>query len=87
MVCVTSYPFQTLPPHKILICISILIFSLSIERRYTRPLDVFIKTMRSEGPLAFLKGTTASWMRLGPGITISFIVYEQLRKVFGVAPI
>ena len=58
-----------------------------LERRYTGPCDVFIKTLKSEGPLAFLKGTAASWMRLGPVVAISFIVFEQLRRFFGVAPI
>jgi len=62
-------------------------FSSIVEGRYTSPLDVFIKTIKSEGPLGLFKGTIASWFRLGPGITIAFIVYEQLRRGCGVQPI
>lgn len=61
-------------------------FSIT-ESRYKSPLDAFIKTIKSEGPLGIFKGTTASWMRLGPGITLYFIIYEKVRWLFGVAPI
>ncbi|XP_067937520.1 mitochondrial substrate carrier family protein ucpB-like [Watersipora subatra] len=57
------------------------------EAKYVSPVDVFIKTLKSEGPLALFKGTTASWFRLGPAMTVFFIVYEQLRNLFGVNPI
>ena len=63
------------------------VYSLVVEARYISPLDVFIKTLKSEGPLALFKGTTASWFRLGPAMTVFFIVYEQLRIAFGVSPI
>ena len=39
--------------------------------------------LRNEGASGFLKGWSASYLRLGPQTAITFLVYEQARKVVG----
>jgi len=39
--------------------------------------------VKNEGLGGFLKGWTASYLRLGPQTAITFLVYEQVRKVVG----
>ena len=39
------------------------------------------------GPLAFYKGFTMCFLRLWPHSVISLLVFEQLRKLSGIAPV
>jgi len=41
-----------------------------------------MKTFVKEGPTAFWKGFLPAWARVGPRVTIIFIMMEQLRKRF-----
>ena len=47
-----------------------------------------VKTiLENEGPMAFYKGFSMCWARLGTHTMVSFLVFEQLRKLFGVDPL
>ena len=41
-----------------------------------------MKTVKSEGPLAFYNGFTANFMRIGTYNIVCFIVLEQVKLVF-----
>lgn len=49
---------------------------------YTGLGDVFVKVMKREGPLAFWKGFTAYFLRLGPHTIFVFIFLEQLNHFY-----
>jgi len=53
---------------------------------YTGSLDCFVRTMKAEGPLGFYKGFVPNFLRLGPHTLLSFVVYEQLRRMSGIRP-
>eukprot|EP00834_Sanchytrium_tribonematis_P003486 NODE_135_length_16508_cov_1.365897.p7 type:complete len:282 gc:universal NODE_135_length_16508_cov_1.365897:8666-9511(+) len=42
---------------------------------------------RKEGLTGFYKGYLFNWLRIGPHTMITFLVYEKLRKHFGVKPL
>ena len=43
----------------------------------------FKSILRDEGVMAFMKGWTASYLRIGPHTVISFILIEKVRQLFG----
>lgn len=56
--------------------------SLSNGRRgtlYSGPVDVLIKTVRTEGVRGVYKGALASYLRFGPYCVLVFVFLEQLR--------
>jgi len=50
---------------------------------YRNPLDCVLKTLRNEGPGAFLKGWTANYLRLGPHFIVSLPLAEWIRVKLG----
>ena len=54
---------------------------------YTGAIDCFAKTIASEGLFGFYKGFIPNWLRLGPHTITTFIIFEQLRKLWGIDPI
>ncbi|KAM6157696.1 putative mitochondrial transporter UCP3 isoform 1-T1 [Rhynchocyon petersi] len=48
--------------------------------RYRSPLDCMLKMMAQEGPKAFYKGFTPSFLRLGAWNVVMFVSYEQLKR-------
>lgn len=54
---------------------------------YTSTLDCILKTVRHEGALALYKGFFPNWTRTGLDTIVIFLVYERLRKIFGIDPI
>merc|ERR1712048_731029 len=54
---------------------------------YTGTLDCFMKTIKAEGPLSLWAGWIPGWMRLGPHTIVTFLVFEQLRKLVGMKAI
>ena len=44
---------------------------------------IFKSILRDEGATAFMKGWTASYLRIGPHTGISFILIEKVRQLFG----
>ncbi|KAJ9457456.1 Mitochondrial substrate carrier family protein ucpB [Diplonema papillatum] len=54
---------------------------------YTGTVDCFMKTVRSEGIMSLYAGWVPGWMRLGPHTIVTFLVFEQLRKVVGMRAI
>ena len=54
---------------------------------YSGAIDCFAKTITSEGLLGFYKGFIPNWLRLGPHTITTFIIFEQLRKLWGIDPI
>lgn len=51
-------------------------------RLYRGLLDCLVKTGSQEGPAALWKGFIPAWARVGPRVTIIFIMMEQLRMRF-----
>lgn len=51
-------------------------------REYKGTLDCFLKIMRNEGPLAFFKGWTPSYTRLGPQTILTFVFLEQMKVLY-----
>eukprot|EP00698_Gefionella_okellyi_P014129 TRINITY_DN3906_c0_g1_i2.p1 TRINITY_DN3906_c0_g1~~TRINITY_DN3906_c0_g1_i2.p1 ORF type:complete len:243 (+),score=30.75 TRINITY_DN3906_c0_g1_i2:292-1020(+) len=56
-------------------------------RQYNGMMDCITKTLRNEGPAAFLKGWLPSYLRLGPHFLLSLPLFEQLRHLFGLQPL
>ena len=44
-----------------------------------------LEIAREEGPRSVYKGFTGQWLRIGPHTTISLLVFENLRRLSGVA--
>ncbi len=56
-------------------------------RTYTSTFDCFLKIAKTEGPLGFYKGFIPNWMRIGPHTVITFLIFEQLRRLVGMSPV
>ena len=54
---------------------------------YSSMTDCFKKTIKSEGVRGLYKGFNAQWLRVGPLTMIQFMVWEQLRHLFGIAAV
>mmetsp|Transcript_110808 Transcript_110808/g.220395 ORF Transcript_110808/g.220395 Transcript_110808/m.220395 type:complete len:306 (+) Transcript_110808:33-950(+) len=52
---------------------------------YNGVVDCCIQVVRAEGPLALYKGFNGQWLRIGPHTTVSLVVFEQLRRLAGMA--
>jgi len=39
--------------------------------------------LKTDGPLGFFKGWVPGYLRMGPQTVITFMIYEQLRSIFG----
>ncbi|XP_034522247.1 mitochondrial uncoupling protein 3 isoform X2 [Ailuropoda melanoleuca] len=50
--------------------------------QYRSPLDCMLKLVIHEGPTAFYKGFTPSFLRLGTWNVVMFVTYEQLKRAF-----
>lgn len=57
------------------------------RHEYKNSLHCVAKVFRQEGPLAFYRGFTMSFLRLWPHSVLSLLVFEQLRKLSGINPI
>ena len=54
---------------------------------YTSSYSCFLKIYSSEGILGFYKGFIPNWTRIGPHTIITFMIFEQLRKLVGIKPL
>lgn len=54
---------------------------------YSTTMGSFKKIFRYEGLLGFYKGFIPNWMRIGPHTLITFMIFEQLRRVVGLPPV
>ncbi|KAB1203194.1 Mitochondrial uncoupling protein 2 [Morella rubra] len=52
------------------------------DSTYKSTLDCFIKTLKSEGFLAFYKGFFPNFVRLGTWNVIMFLIFEQAKNYF-----
>ena len=50
---------------------------------YNGFVDCMAKIYTNEGIRGFYKGFTAQWTRMGPFTIIQLMVWERLRKLFG----
>ncbi|THH29191.1 hypothetical protein EUX98_g4993 [Antrodiella citrinella] len=57
------------------------------HHQFTSALNCAAKIMRNEGPMAFYKGFSMCWGRLGTHTVVSFLVFERIRLLFGVGPL
>jgi hypothetical protein len=53
------------------------------QRLYKGLLDFMLKTIKHEGVLALYKGFTPQWLRFGPFTVIQLMVWETLRRLYG----
>jgi len=53
---------------------------------YSGTADYFVKIVKTEGLFGTL-GFFPNWMRIGPHTIVTFLVYEQLRKMAGISTI
>jgi len=56
------------------------------ERKFNSVLDCVRTMLRQEGPMAFYKGFSMCWARLGTHTVLCFVAFERLRALFGIAP-
>ena len=63
------------------------LISGQVKKPYKSAFDCFFKTLRLEGPLGLYKGFFPNWMRIGPHTIVTFFIFEQLRKLVGMAPV
>jgi hypothetical protein len=49
--------------------------------------EVAVKVLKQEGWRAFYKGAFLAWLRLGPHTVVSFVTFEELRKLAGIKPL
>ncbi|CAH1783501.1 unnamed protein product [Owenia fusiformis] len=57
------------------------------KAKYSSTVHCLIKTIQAEGPLGLYKGFIPNWMRIGPHTVVSFLIFEQLRKLVGMDPV
>jgi hypothetical protein len=57
------------------------------KRQYRNTLDCMAQIIRTEGLFGFYKGFVPNWLRIGPHTIITFLIYEQLRRIAGIRPI
>ena len=50
---------------------------------YEGAVDAAMKIFRIEGPLAFYKGATAHFLRVGPHTCLTFVFIGRLRRAVG----
>ncbi|PCH43523.1 mitochondrial carrier [Wolfiporia cocos MD-104 SS10] len=55
------------------------------SHQYNGVTDCIKTILRSEGPVAFYKGFGMCWARLGTVTIVTFVVFERIRLLFGVA--
>jgi len=65
---------------------SVLLDSTHSDLPYKGAIDCLFRTVKAEGLLGLYKGFLPNALRLGPHTLLSFVVYEQLRKQFGIKP-
>ncbi|KAH8120506.1 mitochondrial carrier [Phellopilus nigrolimitatus] len=46
----------------------------------TKPVEVFLNSLKEEGPKFLFKGWTPAFIRLGPNTVLLFVFFEQLKK-------
>jgi len=49
---------------------------------YTGIVDCALKILKTEGPLGYYKGLTASFLRLGPHTVLSLCFWQEMRKYY-----
>lgn len=54
---------------------------------YRSAFECLGKTLRTEGLTGLYKGLLPNWLRAGPQTMITFCIFEQLRKIFDIAPV
>ncbi|GAA5843812.1 hypothetical protein JCM5353_002512, partial [Sporobolomyces roseus] len=55
--------------------------------KYSNAFQCAALILKDEGPRAFYKGFTMCFLRLWPHSIVSLLVFEQLRRNLGLAPI
>ncbi|KAL7529452.1 hypothetical protein ACHAWF_002979 [Thalassiosira exigua] len=48
------------------------------------PTAHFVHILKTDGPVGFLKGWTASYLRIGPHTVISLVLIEKVRQLIGI---
>ena len=59
------------------------IISVSLNQNDTM-LGLFRNILQSEGPRGLYRGITPNFMKVIPAVSISYVVYENVRKFLGV---
>ncbi|CAK4611039.1 unnamed protein product [Aphanomyces euteiches] len=54
---------------------------------YANAFDALRKIVKNEGIAGLYKGWLPNWMRLGPHTMITLMIFEEMRKLFGLPPV
>ena len=46
--------------------------------------DHFKDILKTDGPMGFMRGWTASYLRIGPHTVISLVMIEKVRQMIGI---
>ena len=65
----------------------LVVHSAGGQQVYDGLLNSFVSILREEGVGGFYKGFIPNWARLGPHTIITFLIFEQLRKAWGLDPL
>ena len=47
-------------------------------------IGLFRNILQTEGPLGLYRGITPNFMKVIPAVSISYVVYEHVRKLLGI---
>ena len=59
------------------------VYNAPADRPYASGLDAALQLVRTEGPLAFYKGSVTHFLRLGPHMVLVFGILEQFKRLRG----
>ena len=69
--------------YESLLSLFLVIISVSLNQNDTM-LGLFRNILQSEGPSGLYRGITPNFMKVIPAVSISYVVYENVRKFLGV---
>ena len=59
------------------------VYNAPADRPYASGVDAALQLVRTEGPLAFYKGSVTHFLRLGPHMVLVFGILEQFKRLRG----
>ena len=59
------------------------VYNAPADRPYASGVDAALQLVRTEGPLAFYKGSVTHFLRLGPRMVLVFGILEQFKGYAG----
>lgn len=60
-------------------------FTVAVNGMPGSMIDHFRNIMRTDGPRGLYRGIAPNILKVAPAVSISYVVYEQVRRVLGVS--